>query len=572
MRLISSLIAVTALSLCPSLTAVRAQGPTTFTTDSHRLEILTDAFDADYRWIWCGDSFSMIINENRLGWGTLMAWPMGAPYEAVYAPATSTPTFMQVFTLGSVTGSHPYGPASQGHRLMDGVNLNYAQAISSEWFGLPNSGALDYFFNAGYTLGGPTADRFIRLRFNSDSLAASANGPLFGDASQVSFRLFWRLTNNPANSISEFTFDDDSFVGARTTIPLTNASRGRWWKGEAPDGGVGYPHEPSHINAHFQDLPAAKPPQVKPEVGLMSPVGTNLTFGFYGALLRRDGAPGPMFQSISDKSWDYSGLGLNEQSTLLTPKRYTDEQLLNYLDLTTVRRDQRPLFVHHIAVEDLPEEDIILFVKLWVERCKWACEQIGLPEPRFLIIGQFYHWYNFGGLLFTDIEVSVRNNQALLKVAQDDPAVAFVSIFSLTDGVLFEESPESKAWLAANGGTNFTFGNGNGPYDLTQPPYSGQLLDLTRVHIGGTVPAAFFAELIRAEMSRACPANCDMSKDPVTGEPTIDVFDFLCFQNAFASHEPYANCDGSFDPVTRQDTFDVFDFLCFQNRFAAGCN
>ena len=55
----------------------------------------------------------------------------------------------------------------------------------------------------------------------------------------------------------------------------------------------------------------------------------------------------------------------------------------------------------------------------------------------------------------------------------------------------------------------------------------------------------------------SCYADCD-------GSGTLDFFDFLCFQNAFAASDPYADCDTS-------GVLDFFDFLCFQNEFAAGC-
>jgi hypothetical protein len=44
----------------------------------------------------------------------------------------------------------------------------------------------------------------------------------------------------------------------------------------------------------------------------------------------------------------------------------------------------------------------------------------------------------------------------------------------------------------------------------------------------------------------------------------LDVFDFLCFQDAFVAMDPYADCDGN-------TVFDVFDFLCFQDAFVVGC-
>ena len=62
---------------------------------------------------------------------------------------------------------------------------------------------------------------------------------------------------------------------------------------------------------------------------------------------------------------------------------------------------------------------------------------------------------------------------------------------------------------------------------------------------------------------RDCYADCDHS----TGRGVLDIFDFLCFQNAFAAGRPYAcDCD-----ETPPETCDVFDFLCFQNQYSEGC-
>jgi len=55
----------------------------------------------------------------------------------------------------------------------------------------------------------------------------------------------------------------------------------------------------------------------------------------------------------------------------------------------------------------------------------------------------------------------------------------------------------------------------------------------------------------------SCYPDCD-------GSGSLDIFDFLCFQDAFTTMGPYADCDGN-------ASFDVFDFLCFQDAFVAGC-
>ncbi|MCH7792421.1 MAG: hypothetical protein IID31_09110 [Planctomycetes bacterium] len=55
-----------------------------------------------------------------------------------------------------------------------------------------------------------------------------------------------------------------------------------------------------------------------------------------------------------------------------------------------------------------------------------------------------------------------------------------------------------------------------------------------------------------------CYPDCD-------GNGSLDIFDFLCFQNGFVNGEPYA-CDCDPDPAC-----DIFDFLCFQGAFVGGC-
>jgi hypothetical protein len=61
-----------------------------------------------------------------------------------------------------------------------------------------------------------------------------------------------------------------------------------------------------------------------------------------------------------------------------------------------------------------------------------------------------------------------------------------------------------------------------------------------------------------------CYANCDASTTP----PALNVGDFSCFLNRFATGDGYANCDQSTTPPV----LNVADFSCFLNAFAAGCS
>lgn len=74
---------------------------------------------------------------------------------------------------------------------------------------------------------------------------------------------------------------------------------------------------------------------------------------------------------------------------------------------------------------------------------------------------------------------------------------------------------------------------------------------LARVTLDGAQEAIIFIETLTG---LGCYADCDCSG-------SLDFFDYLCFQNAFAAGEPYGDCDAS-------GTLDFFDFLCYQDSWA----
>jgi hypothetical protein len=86
---------------------------------------------------------------------------------------------------------------------------------------------------------------------------------------------------------------------------------------------------------------------------------------------------------------------------------------------------------------------------------------------------------------------------------------------------------------------------------------AGGNTSLQGIDLYGDDSFGIFYDNLTLEQAGGCYADCD-------GNETLDVFDFLCFQEAFVAMDPYADCDGN-------TTFDVFDFLCFQDAFVTGC-
>ncbi|MFG0284503.1 MAG: GC-type dockerin domain-anchored protein, partial [Phycisphaerales bacterium JB039] len=86
----------------------------------------------------------------------------------------------------------------------------------------------------------------------------------------------------------------------------------------------------------------------------------------------------------------------------------------------------------------------------------------------------------------------------------------------------------------------------------------GERRGIVILFAGPLAPDQEFKFPVRADLiAGECYPDCD-------GDGKLDIFDFLCFQNAFAAGELQADCDGD-------GALDIFDFLCFQNEFGAGC-
>jgi murein tripeptide amidase MpaA len=81
---------------------------------------------------------------------------------------------------------------------------------------------------------------------------------------------------------------------------------------------------------------------------------------------------------------------------------------------------------------------------------------------------------------------------------------------------------------------------------------------------GGVPTSAYFSGSVHyVPTGVPCYPNCDLSAIP----PVLNVADFACFLQRFATGSPYANCDQSTSPPV----LDVADFACFLQKFAAGC-
>jgi hypothetical protein len=113
-------------------------------------------------------------------------------------------------------------------------------------------------------------------------------------------------------------------------------------------------------------------------------------------------------------------------------------------------------------------------------------------------------------------------------------------------------------------------------------PVATDSLELTRGAAQGVLfsPASMIANRawqgIVHYRTVGAPAQCYANCDGSTVEPILNVDDFTCFINEYATSQTlppsqqvaaYANCDGS----TVEPVLNVDDFTCFINRYAQGC-
>jgi hypothetical protein len=101
-----------------------------------------------------------------------------------------------------------------------------------------------------------------------------------------------------------------------------------------------------------------------------------------------------------------------------------------------------------------------------------------------------------------------------------------------------------------------TGGNGIASFDATvegQAP-EGSLVTTTATRVA-TSDTSEFSACVTAEAGCAADFN---------GDGSLNILDFVAFQNAFVAGDPDADCDGN-------GALNVLDFVCFQNLFKAGC-
>lgn len=84
-------------------------------------------------------------------------------------------------------------------------------------------------------------------------------------------------------------------------------------------------------------------------------------------------------------------------------------------------------------------------------------------------------------------------------------------------------------------------------------------VNTTTIRVTSAFGDGFFgiSELQLSGFPAPCYADCD-------GNGALNIFDYICFGQAFAAQSGYADCDNS-------GSFNIFDYICYGSEYSAGC-
>ncbi|MCA9277741.1 MAG: hypothetical protein H6815_03035 [Phycisphaeraceae bacterium] len=127
-----------------------------------------------------------------------------------------------------------------------------------------------------------------------------------------------------------------------------------------------------------------------------------------------------------------------------------------------------------------------------------------------------------------------------VNVVDIDPRTSPPTLYAGADDGIYRSTDDGVTWVR--------FGQ-----NLPHVPVIDVIMDIARerIVIGTQGRGAWVMDL------SSCIADCD-------GNALLNIFDYICFGNAYAMGSLQADCDGN-------GVLNIFDYICFGNAFAAGC-
>ena len=495
----SSRIALLAAALC--------SGPVAAQPVSVDLAPIADLLRGDVRLIWMGDSYCSTY-LSRVPAAAMNTWPIdritamqgGAArnHGLLYAIKRCEP-------LELVQSSDPLG-----YRVERGNGTNHH-------FGLPVRGIQELRTTSDLVLG--SDDEVLEFRLMNERLVTGNHGVFSNAGDRLRMRFLYRATTDPVDQLPAVRLQDHT--GMRTDMDLAGSSRGFLHRGESPL--EGRPPVPGQINAALPDIDANNDLEGTNRVALsIDPglLGTKQYLDTAGAIYYQvdeqgHRVPGLYFSYLADDSWAYRGFGDDLECEHTHDKVFTGEQLVHWLDVTTLDPDQPVVFAWYLNPEGHGYNSSRALMEGMIDLADDAAAEVRIASVQHLLITAHRTTFGAGDPVF----LMESQQRASFDIARDRDNVSAASIYAATDGILFNGSVEARTWLEDHGFDEFHFGTRTA--DLVSPPLYGRMLDYAGIHPNGDEGGAFFATILGDMLrSAACPGD-------VIPDGRIDVQDLL---------------------------------------------
>lgn len=458
------------------------------------LEPIADLLKGDVRVLWMSDSYCSIW-FTRVPAATLTTWPI----ERISAIEGGAARYH-----GILCGLKRCEPLEI---IQSSDDLGYRverSGTTPTYFGLPVRGIQEVCTTSDLVLG--SGNEVLEFRMYNDQLATGLHGAFSQPGDQLRMRFLYRATTDPVDQLPSAILQDHD--GDTTPIDLAGSSRGFLHLGESPL--AGRPPAAGHINAALPDIAANNDLDLRNRVPLsIDPafVGSNQYLDAAGAIYYQvdtqgHRTPGLYFSYLADDSWSYRGFGDDLPCQDTHHKVFTREQLVHWLDVTTLDLDQPVIFAWYLNPESLGYTASRERIESMIDLADAAAQDVGLPSFQHLIITP--HRTTFASGDPAHLMESLQ--QATFDIATDRPNVSAASIYAATGGVLFDGGDEAEAWLVEHGFDDFEYGTLHD--NLVADPISGRLLDDAGIHPASDAAGAFFATVLGDLLREAgCPVD-----------------------------------------------------------------
>jgi hypothetical protein len=507
------------------------------------LENMAQTLRGDVRLIVMGDSFSTPMFA-RVPLATLRTWPLsnikaisgGAPQDGhgVRAVKWCSP-------VSALQWSDP------------GKYSAMRSSTIHEYFSLPVRGIREIYTNSTFT-SGPSGQLFM-FRFDDSVMASGLSGQFAVPGDNLRFRFLYWANRDPINTMVRNVALRD-YYSPVLVADLLDGARPYWHLGENPNNGA-RTAIPLQINAISTDISANLDIANTLQVGIFEStplVGTNKYFNPAGGVYYHadeSGAriPGLYYSYLADDGWSYYGYGSDTAPTNEGDRRFSEDQFVHWLDVTTLDRQQPVVFMWYLAPEWIHYDEAKLAIESMLDQTDRVAQRVGISNYQHMLVTP--HMFDWGGLGNTPTAHAWMQGQrdAMEDVATERQNVSHASIYDASDGVLFDGTQDGNDWLLQNGFDAFQYGTN--VVDLSNGPLGGNFLDAMGLHPLEEHSAAFFSAILGDIIREAgCPA--DLKADGI-----IDIEDLLLFINGW---EQPGDSDLNEDGIT-----DISDLLILIN-------